>query len=284
MNKLSTEIDSIISFVGEEKAIQMVKIAGFDCYNFDLCHICDFDFQNDKAKKINHPLAKHSYKNYLLNIKNISEKIGIFCNQTHAPFPIHNKQILKAQKKAVVATNLLGAKIMVMHPDGFKSVDENVKFFKKIAKFAKKYNVKIAVENIFNWSGTHAIFSAGSTPESLLDLINKIGEDNVGVCLDIGHAEIMGELANATDFIYKLKDKIIATHIHDNDLKNDRHQIPFSNSIDFVSICKAFKEINYQGELTLESIYYYKKDPNNGQEMVNNLYKAISKINEMVNR
>ena len=63
MNKLSTEVGSIISFVGEEKAIQMVKNAGFDCYNFDLCHICDFDFRNDKSRKINHPLAKFSYKN-----------------------------------------------------------------------------------------------------------------------------------------------------------------------------------------------------------------------------
>ena len=137
-------------------------------------------------------------------------------------------------------------------------------FVLRANRFAKKYDVKIAIENIFNWSGTHAIFGATSTPKSLLDLIDKIDEKNVGACLDIGHAEIMGDLASAADFIYVLKDKLIATHIHDNDLINDKHQIPFSNSIDFNPICKAFKDINYQGELTLEAIYYYKNNPSNG--------------------
>ena len=284
MNKVSTEIDSLLKHVELEQALTMLKKSGFEYFNYDLCKIQEYDYRTDKSFKSDHPLNSSKYKEFVLHVKELAENLSLKCNQTHAPFPIHVKQIYKAQKRAIIATSLLGAEIMVIHPDTFKSVDENARIIKPIAKFAQKYNVNIAVENTFNWSGTHAIYSAGSTPESLLDLINKINEPNVGACLDIGHAELLGDLGGAIKFIDVLRDKLIATHLHDNDRVNDKHQIPFSGSMDIEGICKAFKRQNYQGFLTLEAINYYKTNPSNGQKMVDDLYASVMKMNTLMNK
>jgi len=48
-------------------------------------------------------------------------------------------------------------------------------------------------------------------------------------------------------------EKLVALHIHDNDLWHDSHQIPFSMRIDFEATVKALKEIHYDGEFTLEA-------------------------------
>ncbi|WP_221936066.1 hypothetical protein, partial [Klebsiella pneumoniae] len=49
--------------------------------------------------------------------------------------------------------------------------------------------------------------------------------------------------------------------IHDNDRLNDSHQIPFSMSMDFVTIARALKEIDYKGYFTLECNGYFQKCP-----------------------
>ena len=149
MNKTSTELFSFEAFVSTEQALEMAKTAGFDCYNYDLCHICDFDFQTNKAIKKDHPLATNKYKKYVLHIKEVADKLGIECNQTHAPFPIDNKKILRSQKKAIIATKLLGAKIMVIHTDSFKSIDKNAIILRKIGLLCAKYDIKLAIEKKF---------------------------------------------------------------------------------------------------------------------------------------
>ena len=283
MNKVSTETYSLLMHFDLKQALTMLKKSGFEYFNYDLCKMQEYDFRTDKSFKSGDPLNSRKYKSEILKIKETADSLSIKCNQTHAPFPIHVKKIYKAQKRAIIATSLLGAEIMVIHPDTFKSVDENVRIIKPIAKFAQKYNVKIAVENAFNWSGTHAIYCAGSTPESLLELINKINEPNVGACLDIGHAEVLGEIGGAINFIKVLKNKIIATHLHDNDRINDKHQIPFGGSMDIKGICEAFKKENYQGFLTLEAINYLKTNPSKPQKMVDDLYDSIMKMNKLIN-
>jgi sugar phosphate isomerase/epimerase len=53
-----------------------------------------------------------------------------------------------------------------------------------------------------------------------LRIVNSLSLDNVGVCLDIGHTLLSNSLV---DISYKLKDRIIHMHIHDNDGVKDLH-------------------------------------------------------------
>ena len=78
--------------------------------------------------------------------------------------------------------------------------------------------------------------------------------------------------------IRELGSRLQALHIHDNDKHGDSHQIPFSMKIDFNEIAKALKDINYQGELTLEADRYleaYNKD---------NIFEGMKKLAESARR
>ena len=56
--------------------------------------------------------------------------------------------------------------------------------------------------------------------------------------------------------IHALGDRLAALHMHDVDLWHDNHQIPFSLNVDFPSIVKALKDIDYKGYFTLEAVEF----------------------------
>ena len=70
--------------------------------------------------------------------------------------------------------------------------------------FAKPLGVRLLLENIPNEM---------STPDKLVEFIHTSHFDDVGVCFDIGHAHIMGNVSEAFEI---LKQHIRSTHLHDN--------------------------------------------------------------------
>ena len=87
----------------------------------------------------------------------------------------------------------------------------------------------------------------------------------------------------AANMIRALGSRLQALHIHDNDCLGDTHQIPFSMNIDFDSVAKALKDINYQGELTLEADRFlsaYNKD--NVFDGMRELAKSARKLEQMI--
>ena len=82
--------------------------------------------------------------------------------------------------------------------------------------------------------------------------------------------------------IRALGNRLQALHIHDNDLLHDSHQIPFTMDIDFASIVKALKAINYQGWFTLEADQYlnpYTSD--NIMEGIQKMAQSTRKLADM---
>ena len=78
-------------------------------------------------------------------------------------------------------------------------------------------------------------------------------------CLELGHAEMAKLNTSAEQIIITFDEHLQALHIHDNDHKNDSHQIPFSMNMNFESIAKNLKRIGYNGFLTLEADSYLSK-------------------------
>src|SRR3954470_17325500 len=87
--------------------------------------------------------------------------------------------------------------------------------------FAKPLGVRILLENIPNEL---------STPDKLVDFIQITHFDDIGVCFDIGHAHIMGNVAAAFEI---LKGHIHSTHVHDNAGDRDSHFWPGAGNIDW---------------------------------------------------
>lgn len=278
--KVSTEINSLSRKIGEAKAIEMYAKAGFDAYDLSTSGMVRFDWANNKLLENDHPFMGNEYVKYMKELKNVANGCGIVCNQSHAPFPTRCKAIRDLFKRAIECTAIVGGKICIVHPDNDKSAEENAEMYYSLLPFAKEHGVKIATENMWNWNSAenHAAKAACSDEESFIKHVDTVGDEYLVGCLDIGHAEMAGLNTSAVKMIYALGDRIEALHIHDNDKRNDSHQIPFSMNIEFSPIVKALKDIGYKGYFTLECDAYLGKFGGELEDGVKNLYNAVRRL------
>ena len=253
--KISTEIASADRIVGLEKAVELYAKAGFDAWDFSMFRMCRLDTTTWLPIKDENPLNGPHYLEFARRLKKIGLDNGIVCNQSHAPFPVDSPAVRSFIERAIECTAEAGGKICVIHPDNHRSVEENAEFFRELLPFAKSCGVKIAAENMWNWDKANDISlpAACHSGENFKAHIDAVNDDSFIACLDLGHAEMRGSGDGAAHMIRTLGHRLQALHIHDNDLRHDCHQIPFSMDIDFVPIVKALKEIGYSGYFTLEA-------------------------------
>ncbi len=276
--KISTEIYSIAKIVGMEKAVELCAKSGFDAWDFSMFDMRHLDWS---AKLINkNPLNGKDYLEFSRKLKKIGLDNGIVCNQSHAPFPSLAGDIRPCLERAIECTAEAGGEICIIHPDNNKTAEQNAEMYFELLPFAKKYGVKIATENMWNWDNVnkHSSFAACSTGEDFKKHIDAVNDNHFAACLDIGHSEMRGSGDGAVNMIKTLGNRIQALHIHDNDLLHDSHQIPFSMNIDFTAIVKALKEINYTGYFTLEADSFlsnYDKD---------NVFEGVVKLKESASK
>ncbi len=249
--KTSTEIGSFAKLVGEEKAVYMVAKAGFDAFDFSM-------FRMDTAT---HPLGGRDYLAFAKKIKQIGLDNGIPCNQSHAPYPVYREEIRALLPRAIECTAEAGGKICVIHPNNYKSPEENAEMYLELLPMAKEYGVILATENMWGWDKETdtALPAACSSPESFVRHIDAVSDPYFTACLDIGHAEMEGVNTSAPEMIRALGSRLGALHIHDNDLHYDSHAVPFSMKIDFAAVISALKEVGYAGDLTLEAYHHCDK-------------------------
>lgn len=109
-----------------------------------------------------------------------------------------------------------------------------------IAALAAEVGVRVAVEVIPNRL---------SGAEALVRLIEEQEGLDVGICLDYGHAHLMGDLGEA---IETMSGHLWTTHVHDNHGREDEHLVPFGGTIDWDAAMMATQKIGYDGTLMLE--------------------------------
>ena len=282
--KTSTEIMSLSKIVGDEKAIELIAKAGFDAWDFSMFNMCRFSRNPRSAFATDHPLSGAGYLSYARKLKKIGQGYGIVCNQSHAPEPSIYPEGELYLKRAIECTAEAGGTVCVIHPENSVSFEDNVKMYRELIPFAKDYGVKIATENMWDWDKEtdRASFAICATPESFCSLIDEVGDDFMVACLDIGHAEMMDELASAEGLVRSLGKRLAALHIHDCDRWHDSHQIPFSMNIDFERVVKALKDISYEGYFTLEAVSYLKGySEDNVFGGLTDLYKSVKRLADM---
>ncbi len=282
--KISTEIGSICKHVSHEKAIEYVAKAGFDAYDFSMLEMSAYDFERKCFADSDSPLYGSEYLKFVRRLKKVADDNGIVCNQSHAPYPASIPEIRSLFKRAIECTAEAGGKICVIHPDNDKTADENAEMYLELLPFAKECGVKIATENMWNYDfETRKVLPAAcSDPRSFLEHISAVNDDSFVACLDIGHAEMHGLNTSAVEMILALDTHLQALHIHDNNLRGDHHQIPFSMNIDFDAVVKALKKIDYKGYFTLEAQSYIRQfDATNVFEGVKGLAESVKKLSDM---
>jgi sugar phosphate isomerase/epimerase len=139
--------------------------------------------------------------------------------------------------------------ILVLHlgtPANMHNPDDNhhgpaVKSLEEISKLAEPLGVRVAVEVIPN-----RLSDAGS----LVSLIeNELEASRTGICLDFGHAHLMGDVADAVETV---AEHLISTHVHDNNGRDDEHLVPYLGSIDWDLALATMQKIGYEGTYLME--------------------------------
>lgn len=120
--------------------------------------------------------------------------------------------------------------------NGDNSRDAARRSVEALHEMAERAGVRLALEVIPN---------ALSTPEALVTLIeDDLDGLNAGICLDVGHAHILGDLADA---IEACSGHIVTTHLHDNRGKGDDHLAPGEGTIDWPASLMGFQKVGYDG-------------------------------------
>ena len=261
MMKLSTNTDYCVAKFGIEKAIDMICDAGFEALDLSM-----FDILRPSS-----PFFGDDYLEVAKKAKEKAESRGVYFNQAHAPFPCYkvdneeyNTAILPAIYKAIEIAGVIGAKQIIVHPtyldEGKKEF--NMNFYNSLIPLCEKYNIKIALENMFGHKPNDTsvlIPNVCSLPEDFKDYVESLDKRYFTACLDLGHCGVVG--VDVVEMIKTLGSNLTALHIHDNDGVRDLHSLPFLHSIDFKAIAKALKEIGYTGDITLEADYFLRRLP-----------------------
>lgn len=258
--EISTEIGSLYRLGDFEQIFKTLKHVGFTAYDFSM------GWENAESMVI----LADDYLDQAREIRNIADRIGIKCNQSHAPLTRerlgeyeYGERGEELLRRAIEISGVLGAKVCVIHQQKLCTAQQNAVFFKKFETVARDNNVKIGLENLWNWDSEadQAKIVACSTHDDFKRHLELLPRDVFVGCVDIGHAEMKGLNTNAVSIIDALGDRLEAMHLHDNNKRYDLHMMPFTMSIDFEEIINALKRNNYTGDITFETDKYINKFP-----------------------
>lgn len=257
---LSTEIFSLRRIFGDENAIGMFADIGFDALDYSI-------YAYDPAS----PVFGNDYAAYAKKLRALAAQNSVFFNQAHAPYdysgneadlPVHIEHI----RRAIAFAGLLGAQAVVVHSirhkEGTARKEYNRAYFQALVPSARAYGIRIAIENLFARNEETGLFeeSVCSNTRELVDFIDSFGPESFAACLDVGHCLLSG--GKPAQAIYTLgAERLKALHIHDNDLSNDQHMMPYLGTADWPSTMRALREIGYGGALTFETHRYLERLP-----------------------
>lgn len=237
-------------FTGYLRSIELLKEAGFDGYDFAL-----FANMPVRGTVFHGP----DYLLYAKRLRAEADKLGLTCNQIHAPFYGYCTEGLTRAEfgvlllRAFEIASVLGAKFCIVHPERDFSPEENAeKLYLPLLPYAKKYGVTVALENLWNFRGGKFVPCACSTAENYLRHLDLLDPAYFVACIDIGHAELLGDCVSAAGLIRALGSRLRALHVHDNDGQDDSHRMPYCGKIAWDGVAEALKETGYGGDLTFE--------------------------------
>ncbi len=122
----------------------------------------------------------------------------------------------------------------------------NAEVVSRLARTGKDLGVAVCLEN--GWLNDPSFM----TREDFMGIIEGANSDNVGACIDTGHANI-GSAVRPSDVLRRMGSSVWAVHISDNDGSGDFHLPPGRGNIDWPDVVSALAEISYAGTLNLET-------------------------------
>ena len=260
--RLSMETGGLAKRFGEDKAFELLKQAGFDGVDYSMTGL------NEEYNMLDKDYIKKAAKT-----KELLKKHNLPCVQAHAPFTFKytdtisedNERYLEIVRSIEYAA-IIGCETIVVHyvkydvPYDVDIVKYNLDFYNSFIPYLEKTGVKIAVENLFRRSPAKRAFGEYlCDPHRHLEFMDKLDSKYFNVCLDLGHTASAGFLPENS--IRLLGKKIAITHIQDTDYEEDCHMPPYTMKQNWEEIAKAFAEVGYDNDISLEIPTFIKKLP-----------------------
>lgn len=261
---ICTQTEILADHFGEEKALEIMKAAGFDAADLSL-------FRLEKDPR----WAEDRYKEEAIRLGEYAKKLGIPFVQAHAPFSFdYDKRDLDTDifpliYRGVEIAALAGAKLVVVHPlhagpyfgHEEERFEQNMAFYRRFIPLCEQYGIKICVENMWKTNRQrkvidHDTCSRPAEFNRYVDTLNADGGDHFCACLDIGHTVLVGE--DPVAMIHAMGSRIQALHIHDNNYHDDTHTLPGTCKVEMQPIFRALGEVGYSGPFTLEADNFIK--------------------------
>lgn len=204
------------------------------------------------------------------------EQIGLAVNSLHAPFgpkldmssPDESvrQAAVESGRVTAAAAAAVGAPFVVYHPghllkaagDRDTHRRQAVRSLRELSDALGEVGVRAAVENM-----VPSVLAADV--RELIDIVDEVGRDNVGFCLDTGHAHfnhVLGAeevrcprirgpyprpLPTVAEAVGLLGERLWTLHIHDNAGDRDNHFFPGKGTIDWGAFREALASAGYRG-------------------------------------
>jgi sugar phosphate isomerase/epimerase len=167
------------------------------------------------------------------------------------------EESLRQVKESIENTYEFIDDICVVHPGFFSplsvqlpelAVQKAIESLKALCEFAADRGLRIAVENL-----TSANMLMGRYPDELVQLVRGANMDNLGVCLDVGHANTTQKLDEFLNITAQAEDvKIIHMHASDNLGEQDLHLPLGEGNLDWKKVLDGINTNGYRGLVVLE--------------------------------
>lgn len=162
----------------------------------------------------------------------------------------HRIEAMDEVKRALESAEQIPLKAITLHlglkddPWNERAIENSLTAIEHIHTFARPLGIKVLLENLQN---------DVTTPEHLLEIL-KIGHfDDVGVTLDVGHANLSDSgLDHAVEL---LRSRTGEVHVHDNNGLRDEHLWPGSGSIDWTRFTQLAASLPQDIPAILEIAY-----------------------------
>lgn len=234
------------------------------------------------------PHFDYKDKSSVSRIRDFIERENIKTVSFHAPFYMHVKDAKEGKwisissrkeeerqktlgeiKEVMDVMCVFGADIMALHcglkinregndpPKAFyKSIDE-------LLNHAEKKRVRIALENAPN---------EYSTTQKILGIVKEYDSKSLGLCLDLGHANVIEDPVLA---IKTASGHILSIHASDNDGTEDSHHAPFFGNIKWKKVREALALAGYDGPFILELRNYgdYLESLSHARDFVEKIFR-----------
>ena len=149
-------------------------------------------------------------------------------------------------KRALEAADSIPFRNLVVHlgerSDGWslRTIEYAITALEHLGAFARPLGVRLLVENLM---------SEPTTPEHLMEILRTGHMDQVGACLDLGHAHVTVGIAEA---IGTFGSRIASVHVHDNRGVKDEHLWPGDGTIAWPETVAALKALDPAPAAVLE--------------------------------